>query len=172
MVRGCALVAALFLDDLDEHDLAATDHLLDLVATHQPPATPGDLLLHDIVIVPRKGLGGVLAVLAVVIRTGGCDLVVVIICGRFGHQRFTVGDRNLVVIGVDLVEGEEAVSVAAILDEGGLERRLHPSHLGEIDVPAKLFVALALEIELFNSISVDHRHARLFGVGSIDKHLL
>ena len=36
-------------------------------------------------------------------------------------QRQTVGDRDLVVIGVDFAEGEEAVAVAAIFDEGGLQ---------------------------------------------------
>jgi hypothetical protein len=29
-------------------------------------------------------------------------------------------------------------------------------------------VALALEIKLFNPISVDHRHTRFFGVGGVD----
>lgn len=36
-------------------------------------------------------------------------------------QRLTVGDRNLVIIGMDFAEGEEAVAVAAIFDEGGLQ---------------------------------------------------
>jgi len=33
-------------------------------------------------------------------------------------QRLTVGDRNLVVVGVDFAEGQEAVAVAAIFNEG------------------------------------------------------
>lgn len=37
-------------------------------------------------------------------------------------QRLPIRDRNLVVIGMDFAEGEEAVAVAAIFDEGGLER--------------------------------------------------
>jgi hypothetical protein len=32
-------------------------------------------------------------------------------------QRLPVGDRNLIIIGVDFAEGQEAVAVAAILDE-------------------------------------------------------
>src|SRR4029079_2454527 len=50
-----ALVAALFLDDLDQHDLPAADHLLDLVAAHHPPAAAGELLLHDVVVVVGAG---------------------------------------------------------------------------------------------------------------------
>jgi hypothetical protein len=36
-------------------------------------------------------------------------------------QRLTVGDRDLVIVGVNFAEGEEAVAVAAIFDEGRLE---------------------------------------------------
>src|SRR4051812_33522415 len=36
-------------------------------------------------------------------------------------QCLTVGDRDLVVVGVDFAEGKEAVAVAAIFDEGGLQ---------------------------------------------------
>jgi hypothetical protein len=36
-------------------------------------------------------------------------------------QRLTVGDRDLVIVGVNFAEGEEAVAIAAIFDEGRLE---------------------------------------------------
>ncbi len=36
-------------------------------------------------------------------------------------QCLTVGDRNLIIVGMDFAEGEEAVTVAAIFDEGGLQ---------------------------------------------------
>ena len=36
-------------------------------------------------------------------------------------QRLPVGDRNLIIVGVDFAEGEKTVTVAAILDEGGLQ---------------------------------------------------
>ena len=35
-------------------------------------------------------------------------------------QGLTVGDRDLVIVGMDFAEGEEAVAVAAIFDEGRL----------------------------------------------------
>ena len=50
------------------------------------------------------------------------------------QQRLPVGDRDLVVVGMDFREGEEAVAVAAVIDEGRLQRRLDARHLGEIDV--------------------------------------
>jgi hypothetical protein len=36
-------------------------------------------------------------------------------------QRLPVGDRNLIIVGVDFAEGEKTVTVAAILDEGRLQ---------------------------------------------------
>jgi len=51
-------------------------------------------------------------------------------------QRLAVGDRNLVIVGVDFAEGQEAVAIAAIFDEGGLQRRFHAGDLGEVDIAA------------------------------------
>ena len=59
-----------------------------------------------------------------------------------GDQRFAVGLRDLVVVGMDLAEGEEAVAIAAILDEGGLQGWFDPRHLGEIDISLELFLVL------------------------------
>jgi len=87
-------------------------------------------------------------------------------------QRLTVGDRDLVVIGVDFAEGQEAVAVAAIFDEGGLQRRLYARDLGEIDIAAQLFALGGLEIKFFDAIAADHDNPGLFRVGSIDQHLV
>ena len=58
-----------------------------------------------------------------------------------GFERgLAVGDRDAVIVGMNLVEGEETVAVAPILDECRLERRLHPRHLGEIDVTLDLLL--------------------------------
>ena len=163
-----ALVAALFLDDLDEHDLAPTDDFLNLVTAHQPPATPCDLFVHHIIIViAARGVGILVVVIAARARLG---TLVVVILGLFTHQRFAIREGDLIVVRVDFVEGQEAMAVAAILHERRLQRRFDPRHLGEVDIPAKLLSILALEIKLFNTVSVDHHHARLFGVGSVDQH--
>ena len=87
-------------------------------------------------------------------------------------QRLTVGDRNLVIVGMDFAEGQEAVAVAAIFDEGGLQRRLYARDLGEIDVAAQLFALGGLEIKLFDAIAADHNDPGLFRVGGIDQHFV
>ncbi|MDH2381405.1 hypothetical protein [Bradyrhizobium sp. CER78] len=87
-------------------------------------------------------------------------------------QRLTVGDRDLVVVGMDFAEGQEAVTVAAILDEGSLQRRLYARDLGEVNVAAQLFALGGLEIKLFDAIATDHNDPGLFRVGGIDQHLV
>ncbi|MGY8705239.1 hypothetical protein RAD16_05780 [Bradyrhizobium sp. 18BD] len=87
-------------------------------------------------------------------------------------QCLPVGDRNLVVVGMDFAEGEEAVAVAAIFDESGLERGFDPGDLGEVDVPAQLLALRGLEIKLFDAIAADHDDPGLFRVGGIDQHLV
>jgi len=87
-------------------------------------------------------------------------------------QRLTVGDRDLVVVGMDFAEGQEAVTVAAILDEGSLQRRLYARDLGEVNVAAQLFALGGLEIKLFDAIAADHNDPGLFRVGGIDQHLV
>ncbi|WP_354230735.1 hypothetical protein [Bradyrhizobium sp. F1.4.3] len=87
-------------------------------------------------------------------------------------QRLPVGDRDLVVVGMDFAEGEEAVAVAAIFDEGGLERRFDPGNLGEVDIPAQLLALRGLEIKLFDAVAADHDDPGLFRVGGIDQHLV
>jgi hypothetical protein len=87
-------------------------------------------------------------------------------------QRLPVGNRDLVVIGMNFAEGEEAVAVAAIFDEGGLERGFDPCDLGEVDVPAQLLALRGLEIKLFDAVAADHDDPGLFRVGGIDQHLV
>ena len=87
-------------------------------------------------------------------------------------QRLAIGDRNLIVIGVDFAEGQEAVAVAAVFDEGCLQRRLYASDLGEIDVAAQLLALGGLEIKFFDAIAADHNDPGLFRVGGIDQHFV
>ena len=64
-----------------------------------------------------------------------------------GDQPFAVGDRDLEVVGMDFREGQEAVAVAAILDERRLQRRLDADDLGEVDVALQGLAGRGLEIE-------------------------
>ena len=87
-------------------------------------------------------------------------------------QRLPVGDRNLIVIRMDFAEGQKAVTVAAIFDEGRLQRRFYPRDLGEIDIAPQLFALGSLEIKLFDAVAADHNDPGLFRVGSIDQHFV
>ena len=75
----------------------------------------------------------------------GVSLVVVLVLGGLGlgaQQRLTVGDGNLVVVGMDFAERQETVAIAAIFDEGGLERRFDARHARQIDVSFELLFVL------------------------------
>ena len=87
-------------------------------------------------------------------------------------QRLTVGDRDLIVVGMDFAEGEEAVAIATIFNEGRLERRLYASNLGEVDITAQLLAVGGLEIKFLDAIAADHDDPGLFRVGGIDQHLV
>ena len=49
-------------------------------------------------------------------------------------QGLPIGDRDLIVIRVNFAEGEEAVAIAAVIDESGLQRRLDARHFRQIDI--------------------------------------
>ena len=45
------------------------------------------------------------------------------------QKRLPVGDRDLIVVGVNFAEGQKSVAVSAIIDEGRLQRRLDARYL-------------------------------------------
>jgi len=87
-------------------------------------------------------------------------------------QGLTVGDRNLIIVWMNFAEGEEAVTVSAVFDEGGLQRRLDARDLGEIDVAAQLLALGGFEIKFLDAVAADHDHPGLFRVGGIDQHFV
>ena len=105
------------------------------------------------------------AVVRVFLRLAMCALV------GF-DQRLTVGDGDLVVVGMNFAERQKAVAIAAILDERRLQRRFNACDFGEIDVSAQLFALRGLEIKLFDAISANHNHPGLFRVGGVDQHFV
>jgi len=96
--------------------------------------------------------------------------MIVVIIARFGHDGFAIGHRNLVIVGVNFVEGEETVTVAAVLNKGRLQAGLDPGYLGEIDVAAKLAATAGLKVEFLNLAAVHDSDARFFRVRRIDQH--
>jgi len=87
-------------------------------------------------------------------------------------QGLAIGDGDLIIVGVNFAEGQKAVAVAAVLDEGCLQRRLYAGDLGEIDVAAQLLALGGLEIKLFDAIAADHDDPGLFRVGGVDQHFV
>ena len=87
-------------------------------------------------------------------------------------QRLAIGDRNLIIVRMNFAEGQKAVAVAAIFDEGGLQRRFYARDLGEIDISTQLLALGGLEIKFLDSIAADHDDPGLFRVGSIDQHFV
>ena len=149
-----ALVAAFLLGDLHEEDLASLDHLLNAVARRRRRAPWRFVLLAVAVL---RALGGRLAGL---------------LFRLLFEQRLPVGDRNLVVVGMDLVKGEETVAVAVIVDEGGLQRGFDPRDLRQIDVALQKGLVGGLEVELFELVAIDDDDPRFLRVGRVDKHAL
>ncbi len=72
--------------------------------------------------------GGDFDVVEPVVLIGHCAF------GLGCEQRHPVRDGDLVVVRVDFRKRQEALAIAAIFDERGLQRRLYPRHLGQIDV--------------------------------------
>ena len=73
---------------------------------------------------------------------------------------------------MDFAEGQEAVAVAAVIDEGGLQRRLDARYLGEIDVAAKLLAVGGFEVEFLDAIAAQDDHPGLLRVGRVDEHFV
>ena len=101
-------------------------------------------------------------------------LVILVGFGRqallLGDQPFAVGDRDLIVVGMDFREGQEAVAVAAIFHERRLQRRFDADDLGQIDVALEGLAGCGFEVEFFKSCSIDDDHPSLLGVARIDEH--
>jgi hypothetical protein len=87
-------------------------------------------------------------------------------------QRLPIGNGDLIIVRMNFAEGEEAVAVAAVFNEGSLQRGLYAGNLGKIDIAAKLFALRGFEIEFFNAIATDHNDPGLFRVGGVDQHFV
>jgi hypothetical protein len=73
--------------------------------------------------------------------------------GLFGGQGLAVGDWDLVVVGMDFGERQETVTVAAVFDECGLQRRFDPGDFRQVYVAFKLRPRCRFVVELFDSLA-------------------
>ena len=80
------------------------------------------------------GTAGAGLIFGSVIGAGVISILIAPLVSRmlrfFLQKRVSVRLGDLVIIGVDFAEGEEAVTISAIIDEGRLQRRLDPGDLG------------------------------------------
>ena len=193
----CALVAALFLDHLNQQDLTAANDILNLVTTaqiHALCAKRVDRLFIDAIATGSRCGGRCVVVVMLTFDIGIEGLIIVTVVlvmpvdgveivlnrtqtlflssmlGFFAKQRLAVFLGDLIVIGMYLAEREEAVAVAAIIDERGLQRRFDPRYLRQINVALKLLVIGRFEIEFFYPVTLDDRDPGFFPVARIDQH--
>ena len=91
--------------------------------------------------------------------------------GRLHRQQaLPVGDGDLVILGMDLGQRQEAVAVAAVFHEGRLEAGFDPGHLGEVDVPAQLAPRFGFKVEFLDLTALDDGDAGFFRVRRVDQH--
>ncbi len=90
----------------------------------------------------------------------------------FLEQGEAVGDGDLVVIRMDFRESQKAVAIAAVIDEGGLKRRLHPRHLGEVNITSQRHFVGGFEIEFLDFVTAYHHHPSFLRVGGVYKHFV
>ncbi|CDX56894.1 membrane hypothetical protein [Mesorhizobium plurifarium] len=115
------------------------------------------------------------AAIARLLFFAGLGLLVVFVLGflRFGAQQgLTVGDRDLIVVGVNFTEGEKTVTVAAILDKGCLEGRFDAGYAGEVDVSFELLLVLGFKVEFFDAVTANDDNACFLRVGGVYQHLV
>ena len=90
----------------------------------------------------------------------------------FGQKRFAVGDRQLIVIGVDFGKRQEPVAIATIVDKGRLQGWFNPCHTGQIDVGFYRAAVCRFVVDLFDA-TINHNHDPGFiTAGRVDKHFL
>ena len=151
--RG-AFVAAFFLYNLNQENLAPFDDLLDLVFAHMAcwPA-----LFHLVDVVATDGFDGFAFAVLTICRVVAIIRFLALSRFVFGKQLLPVGNRDLVVIWVDLAESEETVPVSTVIDERRLKRGFDPCYFGEIDVAFELLSGSRFDVEFIESVSIEDR---------------
>ncbi len=154
---------------MHQQDLTTLDDFLDFIFASERHRAAGFDLLG---IVSAQGLdAGGIGILAVAAVQGlGLGLGLGLRCLLFRQQFFAVGDRNLIIIGMDFAERQEPVAVTAVIDKRRLQGRFDPGYLGKIDVASELPSGFNLDVEIFQMVSDDDRHPGLFRMRCVDEH--
>ena len=64
------------------------------------------------------------------------------------------------------------MAIAAVVDEGGLERRLYAGDFGEIDIPAQRSLACGFEVKFLDAIPSQNHHPGFLRVRGVDDHFV
>src|SRR6185369_10273100 len=70
----------------------------------------------------------------------------------------------------DLLEGQEAVALGAVIDEARFEAGLDAGDHGLVDVALALLLACGLDVEVDELLAVDDRHPKLLRLGGVEQH--
>ena len=84
----------------------------------------------------------------------------------------TAGGVSRRIEGDDRAALKEAMSLSAVIDEGGFEGGFEPDDAALVDVRLLLFFRGLLDVDVVQGLAIDDRHAQLFGLRGIDQHTL
>src|SRR5690606_3133079 len=79
-------------------------------------------------------------------------------------------DPGLEVVAGDFLQRQEAVALAAVFDEGGLERGLEPGDAALVDVGLLLFLRRLLDVDVLRGLAIDDRDPQFFRLRRVDEH--
>ena len=157
--QGRALGADAFLDDLDEHFLAASEDVLDGRLDAGPGAGPR----------PRGGGGTSSSQLGVVVSSSSASRR-----RRGGRERLAGldGPRRIVaalaeVLRLDVADVQEAVAADAEIDEGRLDAGLDVDDAALVDVADVVVLAGPFDVQLFQHAVLDDGDAAFFGLRTL-----
>ena len=124
-----------------------------------------------------NSLGPVIVQATLTLATAVIDAAALSFLGLGGgailfDQRPAVGGGDLIIVRVNLGEGEETVAVSAVIHERCLQRGFDPRDLCQVDVASQLALVQGLEIKVVDPRSIGHDHPSFLGVGGVDQHLL
>src|SRR5690606_21726262 len=97
---------------------------------------------------------------------------VLALADQFAHRGLVGIDAGRVVLARDFLERQEAMAVAAVLDEAGLERRFDAGDAPLVDVALLLFPGRDLDVEIVEGLAIDDGHTQLLTLSCVDQHTL
>ena len=74
------------------------------------------------------------------------------------------------VAAVDFLERQETVSVSAILDKSGFQRRFNAGDAPFVNIGFFLLAGGSFNVEVIKPLSIHHGHAQLFLLSGVNQH--